>query len=130
MNHVARAERFESEGKWEQAAGAYLQILRIGPRSVPALNRLGALHINPQKYLEGIEYYQQALKLDRHEFGTNLSLGIAYIKIQKYEAAAAPLKRAVASQPSNLQARQLLAVALIGQDDYVAAIPYSSNWLE
>jgi cytochrome c-type biogenesis protein CcmH/NrfG len=44
--------------------------------------------------------------------------------MQKYQAAVPPLREAVASQPSSLQVQQLLAVALIGQEDYLGAIPH------
>ncbi len=110
---AARAEQFESEAKWEQAVGAYREILRIDPGSVAALNRLGPISITQEKYQEGIKYYRQALQLNPNEFGTNLNLGIAYVKMQQYHAAVRPLRKAVTSQPSSLQAQQLLAVALL-----------------
>jgi tetratricopeptide (TPR) repeat protein len=70
---AARAEQFETEAKWDQAAGAYQEILRIDPRSVAALNRLGALYIRQENYREGLKYYQQALQLNPKEFGSNLT---------------------------------------------------------
>src|SRR2546427_10559506 len=107
---AARAERLEAQGKWNAAAAAYREILRLDPRSIPALNRLGALYVRQEKFREGIKYYQQALQLVPNDFGTNLNLGIAYIKSQNYVAAAVPLEKATRADPDNLQARQLLAV--------------------
>src|SRR5438034_2301734 len=121
---AARAEQFEREGRWKEAAAAYQQILRSNPDSVPALNRLGALYVRQGKYQEGLKYYLEALKLNPQEFGTNLNLGIAYFKMQDYRSALAPLENAVRADPSNSQPRQLLGAALIGQDDYLRAIPH------
>src|SRR5256884_6748247 len=53
---AARAERLEAQGKWEDAAASYREILRLDPRSIPALNRLGALYVNQEKFREGIKY--------------------------------------------------------------------------
>src|SRR4051794_35107697 len=121
---AARAERLEEQDKWEEAAAAYRQILKIDARSIPALNRLGALSVRQEKYREGLKYYGEALKLNPYEFGTNLNMGIACIKMQDFRAAIAPLERAVKADPSHFQARELLGVALVAQDDYARAIPH------
>src|SRR5579872_2441916 len=113
-NLAARAEQFENEGKWQEAESAYREILKIDPRSIAALNRLGAIAVHQQQFRAGIEYYKQALDLNPAEFGTNVNLGIAYIKQQDYRHAVPPLERAVQAAPDSFQARELLAGALIG----------------
>jgi tetratricopeptide (TPR) repeat protein len=127
---AARAEALEAQGQWETAAAEYRKILQIDPRSVAALNALGALSVKQGKFKEGISYYDRALKLSPREFGTNLNLGIAYIKIQDYKSATAPLEKAAEITPTNFQALELLAVALIGQDQYTKAIPRLQRALE
>jgi tetratricopeptide (TPR) repeat protein len=123
MELAASAESFESQGRWEAAAGEYQKILKIDPRSVSALNALGALSVRQGNFKEGISYYHQALKIKPQEFGTNLNLGIALIKMQDYKAAASALEKAVEIDPSSFQGQELLGVALIGQDEYAQAIP-------
>jgi tetratricopeptide (TPR) repeat protein len=127
---AARAEALEAQGQWETAAAAYRKILQIDPRSVPALNALGALNVKQGKFKEGISYYDQALRINPREFGTNLNLGIAYIKIQDYKSATTPLEKAAEIAPTNFQALELLGVALIGQDQYAKAIPPLRKALE
>src|SRR5690349_19507785 len=61
---AARAEQFESNGNWEGAKSAYREILKIDPRSIAALNRLGAIEVRLQRFDEGIAYYKQALDLN------------------------------------------------------------------
>ena len=119
-----RAERFENDGKWEDAESAYREILRIDPSSIAALNRLGAIEIRLGRFAAGIRYYKQAQALDPSEFGTNLNLGLAYIKKQDYANAVLPLERAVEAAPQNFQARELLAGALVGQNDFSRAVPH------
>ena len=120
---AARAESFEAQGRWEAAAAEYQKILRIDPRSTPALNALGALSVRQGKFKEGIAYYHQALKIKPQEFGTNLNLGIAYVKVQDYKSATLPLEKAAQIDPSSFQAEELLGVAWIGQDEYARALP-------
>jgi len=120
---AARAESFEAQGRWEAATAEYQKILKIDPRSTPALNALGALSVRQGKFQEGIAYYHQALKINPREFGTNLNLGIAYVKVQDYKSATLPLEKAAQIDPSSFQARELLGVACIGQDEYARAIP-------
>src|SRR5438093_11086775 len=121
---AARGEGFEKLERWEDAAAAYRQILKIDARSIAALNRLGAVSVHQKKFEEAVRYYRRALALNPYEFGTNLNLGIAYIKMQDYGRATIPLERATEAEPSDFQARELLAVALIGRNDYAQAIPH------
>ena len=119
---AAKAESFEAQGRFLDAAAEYRQILKLDPRSVPALNALGALSVKQGDFKEGISYYQRALKINPGEFGTNLNLGIALIKMQDYKSAAPALERAAEIDPSSFQAQELLGVALIARDQYARAI--------
>src|SRR5260370_12728028 len=47
---AARGEQFENDGKWDDAESAYREILKIDPRSVPALNRLAAIDARPGQF--------------------------------------------------------------------------------
>ena len=44
----ARAQQLETEGRWNEAAEAYRQILAIDPKSIAALNRLGRTLCAPE----------------------------------------------------------------------------------
>ena len=120
---ASRAEQLENEGKWQEAADTYCEILKLDPKSIAALNRLGAIYVRREDFERGLRYYRQALELNPDEFGTNLNLGIAYIKMEDYAMAVRPLERATEAEPSDFQARELLGVALIGQNDYARATP-------
>jgi len=122
LDLAAKAESFEAQGRFEDAAAEYRRILKLDPRSVPALNALGALSVKQGDFKEGISYYQRALKVNPREFGTNLNLGIALLKMQEYKSAAPALERAAEINPSSFQAQELLGVALIAQDQYARTI--------
>src|SRR5580692_7427276 len=107
---AARAESFEQQGKLDDAAATYRQILQLDPRSVAALNRLGALSVARQQFRAGIEYYRRALAVSPREFATNLNLGIACIKMGDYGSARTPLEIAAEDQPDDFRARELLGV--------------------
>jgi tetratricopeptide (TPR) repeat protein len=80
--------------------------------------------VRQQPFAEGIKYYPKALESNPHEFGTNLNWGIAYIKSRDRPAAIHPLGRGVEAEPTNFQAQELLGVALIGSEDFAAAIAH------
>jgi tetratricopeptide (TPR) repeat protein len=120
---ASRAEELETAGKWEDAESIYHRILDIDPRSIAALNRLGAIEVGRGRFETGIRYYERALALNSAEFATNLNLGIAYIKKQDYQRAVTPLERAAQTAPENFQVRELLGGALVGRNDFSHAIP-------
>jgi tetratricopeptide (TPR) repeat protein len=120
---AAKAERLERQGDLEGAAAIYREILQLDPRSVAALNRLGALSVEQRQFNTAIDYYRRALALKPREFATNLNLGIAYIKMGNYADAEPPLKIAAEDDPDDFRARELLGLALIGREDYSAASP-------
>jgi tetratricopeptide (TPR) repeat protein len=121
---AARGEQLENDGKLEDAESAYREILKIDPRSIAALNRLGAIEVRRGQFGAGIRYYKRALILNPSEFATNLNLGIAFIKKQDYASAVPPLERAAWAAPEDFQARELLAGALVGQNDFSRALPH------
>lgn len=121
---AARAEQLENDGKLEDAESAYREILKIDPRSIAALNRLGAIAVRRGQFTAGIRYYKQALVLSPSEFATNLNLGIAFIKRQDYASAVPPLEQAARVAPESFQAHELLAGALVGQNDFSRAVPH------
>src|SRR5216683_4133354 len=98
---AARAEQLENDGKWEDAESAYREILKIDPRSIAALNRLGAVEVRRGQFSAGIRYYKQALNVNPFEFATNLNLGIAFVKRQDYASAVPLLERAARASPEN-----------------------------
>ena len=121
---AARAEQLENDGKLEDAESAYREILKIDPRSIAALNRLGAIAVRRGQFIAGIRYYKQALVLSPSEFATNLNLGIAFIKRQDYASAVPPLEQAARVAPESFQAHELLAGAWVGQNDFARAVPH------
>jgi lipoprotein NlpI len=69
----------------------YRRILALDPKSIPALNRLGALYVRQGEFAEGKNIIGKRFRLDPQNFGTNLNLGIAFLKEQDYPRAVAPL---------------------------------------
>ena len=79
----AQAEEMEREGRWNEAAEGYRQILTLDPKSIAALNRLGALYVREGRFAEGMKFYRERSSRSAN-FGTNLNLGIAFLKEQDY----------------------------------------------
>ena len=60
LDLAAKAKSFEAQGRWQDAAAEYQQILKVDPRSIAALNALGALSVKQGDFKQGIGYYQRA----------------------------------------------------------------------
>jgi tetratricopeptide (TPR) repeat protein len=91
---------------YNQAETGFLAVLKLEPRNIGALGNLGVVYSRTQRYTQAIDVYKRALRIAPVEKALLTNLGLAYVKQEQYAAAAAILARA---DPSNLQARELLA---------------------
>ncbi len=100
-SNFARAVRLEAEGKLEQAAAIYQQILSTEPEHVEALYRLGTLCLTSGHLRPAIQWLEQASSLDTGHAHARLSLARAYRQDGRSEPAFTTINQALALQPSD-----------------------------
>jgi tetratricopeptide (TPR) repeat protein len=122
-----------AEAAFQQAASAlssqdyaaaekgFQDVLRIEPGNISALGNLGVVYSKTHRYSRAIEVYQRALRLAPGEKGLLTNLGLAYLKQEQYQAAASVFEK-LAADPSNLQARELLATCDVSLARHEAAL--------
>ena len=58
--------KLNQEKKTAQAVEKYLEVLKINPNFVPALNQLGSIYANTKEYDKAIHYFQRVVQLTQH----------------------------------------------------------------
>ena len=90
--------------------------MKLNPRSAEAFGNLGVVLAGQAKYDDAVKAYRRALRLRPALAPLHLNLGLAYYKAEKREPAIEQFRLYLAKDPSNRQARQLLATALLETD--------------
>jgi tetratricopeptide (TPR) repeat protein len=103
------------------AESGFQAVLKVEPRSIPALGNLGVVYSRTRRYAQAIETYKTALRLAPADKGLATNLGLAYIKQEQY-GAAVPVFRKLSSDSENTQARELLATCYLSLQENEAAL--------
>ena len=93
------------------AERGFQQVLRLQPGHLGALGNLGVVYSRMGRYADAVGVYSRALKAAPADPLLNLNLALAYMKQEEYASAKPHLQRVLEKQPSNAQARELMATA-------------------
>jgi tetratricopeptide (TPR) repeat protein len=104
------------QGRYPQAAEAYLEAIRLKPDYPDALNSLGNVLYNQGRYPQAEAKHRAALELKPDFPGAHLNLGNALWRQGKYKTAQAEYRAAILSNPGFPSAHYNLANALKLQD--------------
>lgn len=108
----AAASKSMDEGRYEEAAAASREALRLWPDTAGAPANLGVVLNTPGRFGEAAASFRHALKLRPDYPEAYFHLGYSYLKQQQYEEACGAGLEAVRLDPSNTQAHCNLGVAL------------------
>ncbi len=109
-------------GKLEAAAGEYQAVIRLQPHLAEAYANLGLIYYLQLKFEKSVHALAKATALKPGLRGTNLFLGMDYLKLNRPRAALPYLKRAVQNEPRNKQAALSLGTALWNSGQRLAAL--------
>src|SRR6266567_3724395 len=110
-----------SSQDYPAAEEGFLAVLKLEPQNIGALGNLGVVYSRTSRFSLAIDAYQRALRLAPGENGLSTNLGLAYVKQEQF-ASALPIFEKLASDPANLQARELLATCRISLAQYEPAL--------
>ena len=100
-----------SAGDYASAERGFQTVLRQEPNQIAALANLGVIYSRTSRADLAISAYRKALHLSPDDQPILLNLGLVYLKQEAHAKALPYFERVVKLDPSNLQARQLLAVS-------------------
>lgn len=89
-----------------------------------AHNDLGILRAEAQDFRSAAEQFRLAARWNPRLEGVDFNFGLAAYRAEMFKDALAPLERALASRPSNMQARQLLGMSYFVTADYARAAEF------
>ena len=117
----ARASAALQSQQYPEAEAGFRAVLKSEPRNIGALGNLGVVYSKTRRYSQAIEVYKAALKLAPRDKGLLTDLGLAYVKQEQYTPALS-IFQTLATDPLNLQARQLLASCQLSLGQYESAL--------
>lgn len=120
-NSISTALQYQRTGRVAEAEQVYKLLLKDQPHSVDALNLLGALVYDDQRFSEAEAYFAQVLTLQPGAESHN-SLGIVLKAQGKYEAAVEHYQQALALKPNQPEVLSNLGNALKETGQLEAAI--------
>ncbi|KAM3128340.1 hypothetical protein pb186bvf_019530 [Paramecium bursaria] len=84
---------------------AYLQAIKLDPRSVYALYAMGFILQDQKEYTRALEYYDQGLQLNNRRIDIWVNRGIIYLKQKKLDAALRSIENAISVNAKSYHAQ-------------------------
>lgn len=109
------ANAYRTQGEYSLAKVLFLEVLRLEPGQLSALNNLGVLHYNEHNTDSAIDYLQQALALHPKFSDAHFNLGLCFLSKNDREQAKTHFVEAVACNPESIKA--LLQLGQLYQQD-------------
>src|SRR5436190_399175 len=112
QTHYQRAQEAMGQGRYDAAAGEFLEILRLNPKLAEAHANLGVVYYTQGKYSEASRSFREALKLKPSLSKAEHFLGMSEAKSGRLQEARPILERAF-KDPTNYEWRQQTGLLLI-----------------
>ena len=124
--HELSAEALEAQGKWDEAAREYRQVLTMHP-NLPGIHyRLGRLILSepktPTTFADAIVEFKAELEIDPHNAGAEFVLGELALREQDVKTALEHLSNSVRDDPHFVDAQIELGRTLMSTDRPADAI--------
>ena len=91
--------RYQQQGRLEEAAQMYRQILRVKPKMVAAIGQLGIARIGQGRLEEALDQFDEVVRLDPDSADNHNNRGLCLLWLGCYEEAAAAFRRAWELKP-------------------------------
>jgi tetratricopeptide (TPR) repeat protein len=116
------AKYLSMDGKLDQAAGIYRQLLELNPLDAEAHNNLGFALESQGDFTESIEQYRDALRISPNYAEAHCNLGFALARQGDRSEAEEHLRRAIELKPDYADAHNNLGMLLAYEGDLEAAL--------
>lgn len=110
-----------AKGDKDEASIRLNKAIKIFPAYFLALQQLGLLHVERERYPEAIEPLRKAIEINSKGAQSHLGLGMAYVNLDHLKEAMVELNIAVKLDPTLFRAHLYLGMALMGKGDLEAA---------
>jgi predicted Zn-dependent protease len=118
------ASRAMSEGRFDEAAGIYRDLLRARPDDPRLLMNLGMALAMGGREADALPALHRAIERDPSLVPAHLFLGSSYLAVGEPAKAIAPLERVVAARPTDVEQRRMLASAYAAVGRHTDAVTH------
>jgi predicted O-linked N-acetylglucosamine transferase (SPINDLY family) len=119
---LQNAWRLHREGKMQEAARLYADVLRTDPRNFDALYRLGMIYLDSKRLADAERLFAAAAQIDSQTAELFYNRGCALRGLGRNEDALAAFAHALALKPGYSEARNNRGVALLALGRYREAL--------
>jgi tetratricopeptide (TPR) repeat protein len=109
------------QGQFARAAEEFKKVLALDPTLVEAEVNLGLAYHSLSEYDLAVRHLTKGLRERQNLLGPTVIVGLDYLKLGSPQKAAPFLESALKLDPSNREARQALASAYLGQENFRSA---------
>jgi len=97
--HYELGRAYLKESLTEEAEQELVTTLELNPKYIPALIKMGELHIQRKEYAKALESFEELIRQNIKGPGVNFNAGVALLEMKKAKDAIPYLEKAVAKQP-------------------------------
>lgn len=121
LNESNRADYYLRRLVIEAEVDTTLVIDSVKVEKIDELNALGDEQYNKTKFMQAIEFYNQALDVDSTDYQTLINVAFAYMKEDNTTEAIHYFEKAVNAHPDLMRARNMLIDLLLKENLYIRA---------
>ena len=114
----------QAQGRLDDAAGQYRQVLALTPDDALAHSNLGTALAALGRPAEAIGHYERAIALEPGDADSHSNLGNALVALERTAEAIASYRRALAMDPSSAEAHAALGMTLQAQGSLDDAVTH------
>ena len=104
QNRLQSAIEMHQRGEFQAAESAYLEILDINHQHFDALQLLGTLYAQTNRFSQAVNHLERALRVQSNNANVLNNLGFAYKEVKEFKFAIESFNKAVALRPDYAEA--------------------------
>jgi len=122
QTRFAAGQLAEAQGNFDNAIAQYQASLKLDPKNVDAMFRLGAMYVQTKRYDDAIVTWQHYLKATNNSPQAYSNLGLAYEASGRFDQAAQAYQAGITRDPQNQSCRVNYGLMLARRNQVDAAI--------
>jgi tetratricopeptide (TPR) repeat protein len=120
---LRRVDATKHAADWPEAERLLHQALAANPRNATALRLMGDANVLQGRFAAAVPYFERGLAIRADPIAAR-GLGFAKLQLGDVEAAIVQYRAALAADPGDAEAHNLLGTALAAQKQLDAALPH------
>jgi len=121
--HLLAGRLLVEDGRWQEAAGAYSQVVALDPTDPAGYLGLGTVLGSSGRYAEALDVFTRGLEMTPASLELRYNRGLSLALLGNFDGAAGEFERVLDDDPDYLPARENLAGVLAAAGRFSEAVP-------